>query len=251
MDFSFDKQKYLKLLVKNANNQDFKANEQLFMDIQRDIKLKKLNFMELQIKMSNMNDEFKEIKSIYKKLKPRLCDACVIFKSKDLFTSRWPNQNTCDDCMVKKRIQTKKLKLKEKQQEEREQMASYSISDCKTLCKQLVNEVRMRCVVFQQLKTDIIQFTNKYPVNDLVNEVKKHDGISEWFKDCLWAPWSKENNEVHFTNLGNLLLQLIKRVNKYRKLTDKEIKKRDTEEESDSEESDVEEEADSLDEEIV
>ena len=234
MDFDFNKQKYVRLLVKNATNQDFEANDKLFLDIERDMKLKKLNFMELQMKMSNMNNEFKEIKNIYKKLKPKLCDGCVLFKSKELFNSRWPNQNSCDDCMAKKRIQKRKLKLKEKHQEEKEQMVTYSITDCKKLYQQLFNEVTIRCVIFQELKTDIIKFTNKYPINELVNEVKKYEDISEWFRECLNAPWSKENDKTHFTNLGNLLLQLIKKVNKYRKLTDKEIRKRDIEEDPNS-----------------
>ena len=243
MDFEFNKQKYVKLLVENASNQDFEANDQLFMDIQKDIKQKKLSFMELQMKMSNVNNEFKEIKNIYKKLKPRLCDACVLFRSKDSFNSRWPNQNTCDDCMNKLRKEKKKVKIKEKQEEEKEQMATYSIADCKKLYQQLFNEVRMRNVIFQELKIDIIQFTKKHPINDLVREVKKHDDISKWFRDCLVAPWSKENDKTHFTNLGNLLLQLIKKVNKYRKLTDKEVRKRDIEEETESlddEQSDIE-----------
>ena len=195
---------------------------------------------ELNSKLKNRKKEFDKL---YKTIKPRLCGDCKKYKNTNEFIHSGINYHTCNDCMIKRGKNKKRLKQQIIQQVTISELKQFTIKECLPLIQQLNKLLEYKYIQPNKLKTLFIDYSNQINFKEMIESINKdpNNSINDMTCNWLYSFQNKRDIEYYkwsdsvYNKLGNLLEYLIDKLDKCRKLTQKEIEERNEVEEYNSE----------------
>ena len=205
-------------MKENHKNGKYKENEELLEITKTEMKNLRIGYNEkiqkLHFRIQSVKEKEIELKTLYKSIKPRLCNVCLQYKNIDCFgVGIW--YKICNICKNKK------------------DMKEYTLEECRTFSREFSELLEDRYISDEILKTEIKEFAKNLEFPQLLEQINKNE-LNEkysrfsiegmWLNDftCSWYLKHQKFEKEVYNKLGNLYVYINRKLSKCRKLTKKE-----------------------------
>ena len=212
-------EKVFEELKENYKNEKYKENEELLSITRNEMKRLRIQYNEriqkLHFKIQSIKEKEQELKTLYKSIKPRLCNVCLQFKNVDCFgNGMW--YKVCNKCKNNK------------------DMKEYTLEECIKFSLEFNAFLEERYIMDETIKQEITEYAKNTDFTELLEKINKYpinDKYSRLSIDGMWLNnftdtsfWLKKYSydKTVYNKLGNLYVYINTKLSKCRKLTKKE-----------------------------